>query len=62
MPPSRDREGVSPQPERVREPEVGRQQRVRRLARQERRGPRDPDHERVEGLVERRAAQLDRAE
>ena len=41
---------------------MGREERVRRLARQERRRARDPDHERVERLVERRRAQLDRAQ
>jgi exodeoxyribonuclease VII large subunit len=55
-----DGEAVSPEAERVREPEVRRKQWVRPLARQERRGSRDPDHERVERLVEGRSAQLDR--
>ena len=41
---------------------MGGQERVRLLARQERRGGRDPDHECVEWLVEGRPPQLDRAE
>ena len=55
-----DGERVPPEPQRVGEPEMGREERVRLLARQERRGARDADHERVERLVERRPAQLDR--
>ena len=57
-----DGEGVAPQPERVCEPQMGGEERVRLLARQERRRPRNPDHERVERLVEGRSTQLDRAE
>ena len=57
-----DGERVPPQPERMRKPEMGHQERVRFLARQERRRGRDPDHECVERLVEGRQAQLDRAE
>ena len=57
-----DGERVAPQPERVREAEMGREERVRRLARQEGRGGRNPDHERVEGLVQGSSAQFDRAE
>ena len=49
-----DREPVAPEPERVREPEVGGKERVRPLARQKRGGSGDPDHERVERLVESR--------
>ena len=49
-----DRERVAPESEREPEPEIGREQRVRPLARQERRRAGDPDHERVERLVERR--------
>ena len=55
-------EGITPQPERVREAQMGRQQRVRFLARQEGCGARDPDHERVDRLGERCPPQLDRSE
>ena len=49
-------------PEREAEPEVGGDERVRPLARQEGRRAGDADHDRVERLVELRAAQFDRAQ
>ena len=56
-----DGKGIPPQAQCVDEPEIGREERIRLLPRQEGRGARNPDHERVEGLGERRPAQLDRA-
>ena len=47
-----DRERVAPEAKREPEPEIRGEQRVRTLARQVRRHARDPDHERVERLVE----------
>ena len=53
-----DRERVAPQPQCEPEPEIRGKQRIRTLARQVRSHARDPDHERIERLVEVRAAQL----
>ena len=50
-----DREGVAPEPQREREAEERREQRVRPLAREVRGQARDPDHDRVELAASRSA-------
>ena len=62
VPPSRDGRRVPPQPQREAEPEVRGGDGVRPLARQERGRRRDPDHDRVERLVERGALEHRRAQ
>ena len=61
-PPSATGKASRHRPSACAEAEVRREERVRLLPRQERRGARNPDHERVERLVEGRPPQLDRAE
>ena len=58
----RDGKLVAPHPQREAEPEVRREQRVRPLAREVRRRARDAEADRVERPVERRRAELDRAQ
>jgi hypothetical protein len=57
-----ERERLAPEAEREAQGEVGGQQRVRPLARQVRRRPRNTDHDRVEALVERRRTGFDCAQ
>ena len=54
-------EGVAPEPQRVTEDDGSRRDRVERLAGHVRPDPRDAYDEGVEGRVDRRPAQLDRA-
>ena len=62
VPPSRERRGVAPEAQRVAEADRGRGDRVQRLPRLVQRLPRERHDDRVERLVELRAAQRDPAE